>query len=103
LEPEARSAVERARRAGRIDQADAQRVRSETLRLLDEIDAIDLDARLARRAGTLAEAHLLRGFDAVHLASFETVAGLDAVLVTADGELARATGSLGYSVALPGA
>jgi hypothetical protein len=45
----------------------------------------------------------LRGFDAVHLASFERVEAGESVLVAADGALADAGRSIGYAVAVPGA
>ena len=98
LEVEARAGVERARRAGRIRGAAIAAVRREVGRLLRAVDSVWLDEDVVHRAGDLAEGLGLRGYDAVHLASFERLLP-DAVLVTADRELADAARSLGYAVA----
>lgn len=66
-----------------------------------EIDGIVLTEALASRAGDLAEDFALRGYDAVHLASAEAIADEDAVLVTADTELAAAAASLGILAVVP--
>jgi hypothetical protein len=55
---------------------------------------------LARRAGELADRFTLRGFDAIHLASFELIlqrasAEEDVQFSTADDRLARAARRLG--------
>lgn len=63
------------------------------------IDRVEPTEALARRAGELADAHGLRAYDAVHLASFEQVADPEAVLVSADGELVDAARSLGFTTA----
>jgi hypothetical protein len=68
-------------------------------RLWEEIERVDLTGRLAHRAGDLAEQHALRGYDAVHLASFETIASEDALLVTFDEDLRSAARVLGFTVA----
>jgi hypothetical protein len=44
----------------------------------------------------------LRGSDAVHLATYELVESEMSILVTADGDLARAARSVGHAVASPG-
>ena len=44
----------------------------------------------------------LRGYDAVHLASFERVEVGESVLVAADGHLVRAARTIGHAVAVPG-
>ena len=43
----------------------------------------------------------LRGYDAVHLASYELIEAENSVLVSADGDLTRAALSLGHAVAVP--
>lgn len=70
--------------------------------LLAQVEALHLDQTLAERAGRFAADLVLRGSDAVHLASYERIEGDDTVLVAADGELARAAISLGYALAMPG-
>lgn len=59
--------------------------------LCEELDAIGLDAALARAAGELAERHALRGHDAVHLASAIAIEAPDPVMATWDRDLAAAT------------
>lgn len=60
-----------------------------------------MSAAIADRAWDLAGMLALRGYDAVHLASFERVESERSVLVTADGDLAKAAVSLGHTVAVP--
>jgi predicted nucleic acid-binding protein len=55
---------------------------------------------LAHRAGELAQAHGLRGYDAVHLAAASAVADSDVVLVTGDSNLANAANSIGIAVCI---
>jgi uncharacterized protein len=64
---------------------------------------VEVDEDLADRAWDLANMFALRGYDAVHLASFERVEAGESVLVAADGALADAGRSIGYAVAVPGA
>ena len=66
----------------------------------ERVAAIEVTDGLARRAGELADRFALRGFDAIHLASFELVlerAGDDdeVTFSTADDNLARAAKRLG--------
>ena len=68
-----------------------------------EMDGIPLNEELALRAGELAEAYSLRGYDAVHLASAEAIADPDTALVTADHDLASAAASLGILAVVPAA
>jgi predicted nucleic acid-binding protein len=65
-----------------------------------EISYIEVSAELAASAGDLAQAHGLRGYDAVHLASAVLINDAELALVTGDRELAVAARSIGISVAL---
>jgi predicted nucleic acid-binding protein len=67
------------------------------------MDTIVLTEGLAERAGELADAFALRGYDAVHLASAEAIADPDTLLVTADHDLASAAASLGLVAVVPAA
>jgi predicted nucleic acid-binding protein len=78
----------------------------EVARAIAQLDAdwprfvvIEATDELARAAGQLADAHGLRGADAIHLASFETLLSRcedPAVQMScADDRLARAAGALG--------
>jgi hypothetical protein len=64
----------------------------------DQMDTVETSAAIARRAGSLAELPALRGNDAVHLGSDETLASADGVFVAGDGSLCRATTALGKAV-----
>jgi uncharacterized protein len=75
LYPEARAALAKAERMGRLS--------------------------AAHRGGELAQAHGLRGHDAVHLAAASAVADSDVVLVTGDSDLAKAANSIGIAVSIP--
>jgi len=103
LVPEAFAALGRARRTGRLSSRGAARALAGTRTLLAEIEPIELDAALADHAGELATEHGLRGYDAVHLASYELIETDTSVLVAADGELVRAAKTIGHAVAVPGA
>lgn len=95
---EARAALARAERLGRLSPADV----SSTVAALDglyvQLDLIDVDDQLVRRAGHLAEQHALRGYDAVHLAAAERVAEATTILVAGDHELRDAGRALGLAV-----
>jgi predicted nucleic acid-binding protein len=69
--------------------------------LLEEVTPVEVSAAIADRAWDLAGMFALRGYDAVHLASFELVESEHSALVTSDGELATAALSLGHTVAVP--
>ena len=67
--PEARAALARRQREGGIVRAALPRIVSALDRDLERFVVVELSAKLARRAGELAELRALRGFDAIHLAS----------------------------------
>lgn len=97
--PEARSALAQARRDDRI--TDSQ-LRSAVLRLdqtYEQINVVEIDELLARRAGALAETLALRGYDAVHLAAALRVADDSVVLVAGDRALIRAARSMELTTA----
>ena len=103
LYPEARSALAKAERLGRLSaqQREAAIVELETI--ISEVDHIEVTEALAHRAGELAQAHGLRGYDAVHLAAASAVADSDVVLVTGDSDLANAANSIGIAVSITNA
>lgn len=102
LYAETRAALAQAQRAGRLT---ASQLRS-TVDTLDEhymhFDLLDIDNVLVRHAGMLAEAHGLRGYDAVHLAAALQVFDPDLVLVAGDRALLSAAKSAGLQVAAIG-
>ena len=98
LYPEARAALARAERMGRLGRSQLRDAVAELDSIITQVDHIELTAALARRAGELAEAHGLRGYDAVHLAAAEAVHDGDLVLVTGDAVLAAAARAVGLAV-----
>lgn len=100
--PEARAALAQARRLERLT---ARQLRT-AVRELDaryaELDLVAVDDKLVRRAGHLAEAHGLRGYDAVHLAAADRVRDPDLVVVAGDGMLLEAAATQGMATALVG-
>lgn len=99
LYPEGRAALAQARRTGRITARHHSQAVGKFDTLFDELDVIEVDDRLARAAGALAETHSLRGYDAVHLAAAERVRDADLVLVAGDRALLGAATSLGMATA----
>jgi predicted nucleic acid-binding protein len=65
------------------------------------MEGIALTESLAQRAGVLAEAHSLRGYDAIHLASAEAILDEGDVMVVSDARLAEAAASLGIEALVP--
>ena len=98
LHVEARSALARAQRLGRL----THRGLASAVALLDDLNAqvdhIEITERLVRIAGDLTEEQHLRGYDAVHLAAARTVADEDTVFASGDHELVAAA-NLGLTVA----
>ena len=103
LYPEARAALARAHRIGRLTRSQLAAAIAELESVAEEIDVIEVTADLARIAGELAQEHALRGFDAVHLAAARSIADEDLVLVTGDVDLAAAGRASGISVSLTSA
>jgi uncharacterized protein len=102
LVPETSAALARAMRGGRLSRRSAGQARIVARSLLEDVALIDVDEELANRAWDLASSFTLRGYDAVHLATFERVEAGESVLVAADGALADAGRAIGYAVAVPG-
>jgi predicted nucleic acid-binding protein len=102
LYPEARAALAQAQRLGRL----TPRQLREAVGSLDarwpELDLVELDEQLAFRAGELAEAHGLRGYDAVHLAAAVRVHDASLVVVAGDRALLEAASSEGMAIAALG-
>ncbi len=67
--PEARAAFARRQREAGITRAALARAVAALDRDLGRFVVVELSAKIAKRAGDLAETRALRGFDAIHLAS----------------------------------
>ena len=100
LYPEARAALAKAERMGRLSATQRAAAVVELETIITQVDHIEVTEPLAHRAGELAQAHGLRGYDAVHLAAASAVADSDVVLVTGDTDLAKAANSIGIAVSV---
>lgn len=100
LYPEARAALAKARRMGRLTSVQLEHAVRELNSIIAEVDHVEVTADLAHMAGELAQAHDLRGYDAVHLAAALALADGDLVVVTGDADLAAAAVVIGISVSI---
>jgi predicted nucleic acid-binding protein len=95
---EVRAALAAASRAGRISAPALRRSVAGLRHLWLRMSSVALDDELAEKAGDLAQAHGLRGPDAVHLASALSIKAPDVVLARWDRALARAARAAGCAV-----
>lgn len=98
LYAEARAALAQAERMGRITPSDGGALTEEVDRLYTQLDLMEIDDTLVRRAGELAQGFGLRGYDAVHLAGAERLDDADLVLAAGDTALLDAAVELGVNV-----
>jgi predicted nucleic acid-binding protein len=95
--PEGRAALAQAERLGRLTVRQFRAAaRAFEARYL-ELDLVEFDDVLARRAGQIAEIHGLRGYDAVHLAAAERVHDPELVVVAGDRPLLKAAAAEGMA------
>jgi predicted nucleic acid-binding protein len=97
--PETRAALAQAERLGRLTARQLRDAVTAFDSLFEEIDLAEVDDALARRAGDLAEARRLRGYDAVHLAAADRVRDPNVVVIAGDGALLDAATAEGLMVA----
>lgn len=97
--PEGRAALAQARRLGRLTARELRAAVTELDSKYEEFDLVEVDNELARGAGHLAEAHGLRGYDAVHLAAANRVRDSDLVVVAGDEALLSAATAEGMTIA----
>jgi uncharacterized protein len=95
--PEGRAALAAARRGARLTGPAHRRALEDFESVHNGLALVGLDAQLARRAGELAEAFALRGYDAVHLASAASCGAV--TLVSWDQDLRRAATRTGCAIA----
>ena len=100
--PEGRAALALAHRLGRLTARQLRAAVAELDSKYEEFDLVEVDDMLARRAGHLAEAHGLRGYDAVHLAAADRVRDPDLVVVAGDGALLAAAATESIAIAAIG-
>jgi predicted nucleic acid-binding protein len=94
---EAAAAIAQARRLGRLTRSQQRDV----LTLLDDkwqqLQLVDIDDPLVRRAGILADLHSLRGYDATHCAGAESINDAEVVAASGDTQLLAAWRALGIN------
>lgn len=96
---EARAALAQAERLGRLTRRQLPRLVDQLDDLYAQLDRVEVDDALVRRAGQLAQDHALRGYDAVHLAALECIADDETVMVAGDDDLCVAAAALGVATA----
>jgi uncharacterized protein len=96
---EARAALAQAARMGRLGARDLTVAIDALEGLYGQLDLLEIDDVLVRRAGDLAQHHALRGYDAVHLAAAERFRADTTILVAGDRDLCTAADVLGIAVA----
>jgi len=97
--PETRAALAQAERLGRLTARQLRGAVTAFDSLFEEIDLVEVDDALTRRAGELAEVRQLRGDDAVHLAAAVRVHDPNVVVIAGDGALLDAATAEGMTVA----
>jgi uncharacterized protein len=97
--PETRAALAQAERLGRLTARQLRDAVTAFDSLFEEIDLVEVDDTLTRRAGELAEVRQLRGDDAVHLAAAHRVHDPNVVVIAGDGALIDAATAEGMAVA----
>jgi uncharacterized protein len=97
--PEVRSALERARRDGRIGRKRLERAIAEVEDGWARMLAVVVDPTVGTRAAALTGSYALRGQDAIHLASALRLEDDELVLATWDGRLRQAALDEGIAVA----
>ena len=95
------AAIAAAHRGGCIDDCGHAEALATFERLWEQMNGLELTESLARRAGELAAAHALRGYDAIHLASAEAILDDGDVMVVSDVRLAQAAASIGIEALVP--
>lgn len=96
---EARAALARAARGGRLTRSGHERGRADLELLWRDANIVPLSDALVTRAADIAEKSRLRAADAVHLASASLFDEPDLVVATWDTELRRAAIESGLAVA----
>ena len=99
--PEARAALARRQREAGLTRSALTRAVSALDHDLERFVVVELSAKVARRAGELAERRALRGFDAIHLASaleVEQLTGSAGSFLCFDSRLREAASAEGLSV-----
>ncbi len=96
--PEVRAALAMASRLRRLTESDHTRAKVYWERMWQSVSIVGATSDIAETAGSLAESHQLRGFDAIHLASVSVFPPAHLIVTTWDERLSDAAAAMGYSV-----
>ncbi|GAA0574428.1 type II toxin-antitoxin system VapC family toxin [Kribbella sandramycini] len=96
---ETAGALAQAARRGRISKARETEALEELDAYWRELNTIDITNALVRRAAGLTSLEVLRGYDAVHCASAESVRERDLIFASGDKQLLKASANIGLHVA----
>jgi len=97
--PEGRAALAMAFRMNRVDGLELRAAAEEFEVLHAQLDIVEVTEGLVRSAGAMAQQFGLRGYDAVHLASLQSVGDSELVLAAGDQNLVAAAQALGIATA----
>lgn len=92
---ETAAAIAQANRLGRLTRSQQRDALTLLQEKWDQLQVVDIDESLAHRAGALADIHSLRGYDATHCASAESISDSDVVAASGDRQLLAAWRALG--------
>ncbi len=95
--PEVRAALAAAHRDQRLDDTGHNAAKQSWDAFHSALRMVEVTEALEDRAGGLAEAHALSGFDAIHLASALTLVDAPVILATWDRRLLTAARTLGLA------
>lgn len=95
---ELRAAAAAAIRGGRVRASDVPALRDRVEVIWDQVTGIEVDDRVVRAAGDLADRHGLRAADAIHLASAIRVREPDTAFVAFNARLREAAAAEGFLV-----
>jgi predicted nucleic acid-binding protein len=96
---ETRAALAAAHRAGRLTMSGLKDAKGALEDRFRDLHNVEVTPEVVRSAGDLAEAHSLRGYDAINLASALALETPGLILVTWDQDLARAGRRVGLGLA----
>lgn len=94
---ETSAALARAEASNRMSGRAHAKATAQRDELWSNVDVIELDEELMRRASEVAHKHGLRGYDAVHCAAAELLGGAETVAVSGDRQLLTAWQKLGVA------
>lgn len=94
---EAAAALAQAHRLGRLKRAEQRKAVTLLDQTWSQMQIVEIDQALMHRAGVLADAQRLRGYDATHCAGAESINDAEVVAASGDAQLLSAWRALGMN------